>query len=96
MRVEGRTAIVEFNLGATDVVRHEDIEPVVKAVYEFLQSAPVDVVKITGRGPTWLYAATTHAAAHMAKCVATFDAVNRRYVVVVTHSPDYKLGQVVE
>lgn len=92
--VDSEKGVVQFNLSPTDALSYADLPRIVEKVYREIQGSNVDVVKITGRGPIWLYSAVTHAVAHLAKAIAVFDAVNRRYVVVVTHSPEYRIGDV--
>ncbi|RLG05954.1 MAG: hypothetical protein DRN68_07790, partial [Thaumarchaeota archaeon] len=52
-----------------------------------------DVIKITGRGPIWLYSAIVHIVAHLTKAVAVYDAINNTYVIVVSHHPKYRIGE---
>ncbi|MEM4976127.1 MAG: CRISPR-associated protein Csx3 [Desulfurococcaceae archaeon] len=98
VKIEGETAVIEFNLTPTQTITYNDIPAVVEKVFNAIcgSGARVKVVKVTGRGPIWLYSALTHVVAHCAAAVAVFDAINKQYVVVVTHSTEYKIGQVIE
>lgn len=83
---------IYFDLTPTDVLRYEDLPLIINKIFSELQSANADVVRITGRGPVWLYSAVTHVVAHLSKAVAVFDAVNKRYIIVVSHANNYRVG----
>ena len=51
------------------------------------------IVLLNGRGPVWGYCMLTHAA-HATPAVATYDPRAGGYVVVESHSEDYKVGDV--
>jgi len=94
IRVEklGNTAMITFNLMPTDVVQYSDLPDIINKVYKELQSIDAEIVEIAGRGPIWLYSAVVHVAAHLTKAVAVYDAVNKKYVVVVSHTNNYRIG----
>jgi CRISPR-associated protein Csx3 len=52
------------------------------------------IVVINGRGPVWGYGMLVHDA-HATPAVATYDPRLRGYVVVASHDPRYRVGQVV-
>jgi CRISPR-associated protein Csx3 len=65
------------------------------AAMEVADKLPGDKpVLINGRGPVWLYAMLVHEA-HPAPAVGTYDPRLLGYVVVATHSAEYRLGQVI-
>ncbi|MEM1694583.1 MAG: CRISPR-associated protein Csx3 [Ignisphaera sp.] len=92
--VDAKQGLVVFDLTPNDVVRYTDLPKIIDKVFRELQKTEANVIKITGRGPVWLYSAVVHTASHLAKAVAVFDAVNKKYVIVVTHSPEYRVGDV--
>ena len=55
-----------------------------------------DVVVVGGRGPKWLDAAALHLYLHSFPAAAIYDPKVGGGVIIATHSPDYKLGDVVE
>ena len=83
-----------FDISPTESIAISELPKVVEKVYDYFRSNRVDVVKVSGRGPIWLYSAVVHTVAHLAGAVAVYDAVNGVYVVVVSHTPRYKIGQV--
>ena len=50
---------------------------------------------ISGRGPIWLYGALIHKYAHLVQSVAIYDPKQGGYVVVVSHSPEVKVGDLI-
>ncbi|MEM1697774.1 MAG: CRISPR-associated protein Csx3 [Thermofilaceae archaeon] len=94
LKIQG--CIVEFQLTPTQTITPDLLPKVVEAVYKAFVGQKCQVVKITGRGPIWLYSAVVHAIAHLAPAVAVFDAVQKRFIVVVSHAEEYKVGQVIE
>jgi len=63
-----------------------------------LKSPKVDFTKgviISGRGPVWLYAYLVHEF-HPARWVGTFDPRLGGGVVVTSHTPEVKVGDVVK
>ncbi|MEM1694384.1 MAG: CRISPR-associated protein Csx3 [Ignisphaera sp.] len=89
--IDRKQGVITFDLTPSDVIQYSDLPRIIDKVFKEFQNTEVEVVKITGRGPVWLYSAVVHTVAHLAKAVAVFDAVNKKYVVVVSHS-DYKVG----
>ncbi|MEM1522726.1 MAG: CRISPR-associated ring nuclease Crn3/Csx3 [Thermofilum sp.] len=94
LRIEGCT--IEFQLTPTQTITPEILPKVVEAVYKAFVGQKCQIIKVTGRGPIWLYSAVVHAVAHLTPAVAVFDAVGKRFVIVVSHAPEYKVGQVIE
>ncbi|MEM2383243.1 MAG: CRISPR-associated protein Csx3 [Desulfurococcaceae archaeon] len=94
IRIEKTDNVVTiyFDLSPTDILQYKDLPAIINKIFSELQNVNADVVKITGRGPVWLYSAVTHVVAHLTKCVAVYDAVNKKYVIVVSHSPNYHIG----
>ncbi|MEM4436885.1 MAG: CRISPR-associated protein Csx3 [Thermosphaera sp.] len=89
----GNTAMIIFDLMPTDVVQYSDLPDIINKVYKELQSIDAEIVEIAGRGPIWLYSAVVHVAAHLAKAVAVYDAINKKYVIVVSHTNIYRVGE---
>ena len=54
------------------------------------------VLLISGRGPIWLYAYLVHHYVHLAKAIATYDPKIPGYIVVASHSEDYRPGDVIK
>ncbi|MEM0094067.1 MAG: CRISPR-associated ring nuclease Crn3/Csx3 [Thermofilum sp.] len=94
LKIQGCT--VEFQLSPTTVITPDVLPQVVDTVYKAFVERKCSIIKITGRGPIWLYSAVVHAVAHLTPAVAVYDAIGKRYIVVVSHSPEYKVGQEVE
>ncbi len=80
-------SVVEFSLEGP-------ISPEVLKEIEAPRVNPRKGVVISGRGPVWLYAYLTHEY-HHAKWVATYDP-RLGAVVVQTHDPAVKAGDVIE
>lgn len=79
-----------------DVIKPEDLKTIVSNI---AKAVPIEeygdhVVILSGRMPVWAYGALVHHF-HPAKAVATFDPRLQGGVVVATHSPDVKVGDVV-
>lgn len=52
-------------------------------------------VILSGRGPIWLYCFLTHYY-HPTKFIATYDPREGGAVIVESHSPEYKVGEVLK
>jgi len=82
--------LVEFNIegGVLDVSELE----------EAIRTAPAvnwtKGVCISGRGPVWLYAALTHKY-HPAPFIATYEPRMNSCIVVASHTPKYRIGDVI-
>lgn len=96
MKIDTNKCIATFDLKPSDSISHKDVATATDAVFDAFSKSNCDVVKITGRGPIWLYSAVVHAVAHLAKAVMVYDAVNKVWVVVASHNPSYRIGQVIE
>ncbi|MEM1687315.1 MAG: CRISPR-associated protein Csx3 [Zestosphaera sp.] len=94
IRVEKTDNVVTiyFDLSPTDVLQYKDLPTIINKVFSELQTTSAEIVRIAGRGPIWLYASVVHIVSHLTKAVAVFDAVNKKYVIVVSHSPNYHIG----
>jgi len=83
----GELIIVEFDIpgGVLDVAR----------LPEAVSGAPrVEgdcVVCVSGRGPIWLYGALLHLY-HYARALAVFEPRLKKCIVVATHYPKYRVG----
>jgi CRISPR-associated protein Csx3 len=66
-----------------------------EAVREIVDQLPGNLpVLINGRGPVWGYGMLIHAS-HPTPVVATYDPRLLGYVVVASHSPRFKVGDVI-
>ena len=83
---------VRFEIYPTQIISYEELPKAVNFVFNYFSRRKTELIKISGRGPIWLYCAVVHAVAHLAKAVAVYDAVNSCYVVVVSHHPNYRIG----
>lgn len=54
------------------------------------------ILLITGRGPIWFYGYLLHHYVHLARAVAFYDPKIPGYVVVASHTPDLKPGDVIQ
>ncbi len=61
--------------------------------YSSLQAS---LLLITGRAPIWLYSFLTHYFCHIYQIVAIFDPKVKGYVIVSSHDPKYKEGDILE
>ncbi|MEM4819166.1 MAG: CRISPR-associated protein Csx3 [Nanopusillaceae archaeon] len=94
--VDENTAVIKFELTPDTNIAPEELAIAVRQVHNAFQNLRVKKIRITGRGPIWLYSAVTHAVAHMAPIVQVFDAINKRWITVTSHTPEFKIGQVEE
>jgi len=91
VREGSRVVVVEFEIpgGVLDVTK----------LGEAIAAAPTvpgaKIVGISGRGPVWLFAALTHHY-HYAKAVATYEPRLNKFVVVATHTPEVKVGDLLD
>ncbi len=84
---------IRFDIPPTKSITYDQLPLAVEEAYRHYSNSRFDVIKVTGRGPVWLYSAIVHTVAHLAKVVAMYDVVNGKYVIVVSHNPNYKIGQ---
>jgi len=84
---------VRFEIPPTQSITYQQLPDAIQKAYRYFSENKFDAIKIYGRAPIWLYTAIVHAVAHLAKAVAVYDAINREYVVVVSHHPAYQIGQ---
>ncbi|MEM4620761.1 MAG: CRISPR-associated protein Csx3 [Desulfurococcaceae archaeon] len=96
IEVNNNEAIVKIELTPDKNISYEDMALAVRYVFNAFQDIKVEKIKIIGRGPIWLYAALVHSVAHLTKAVYVYDAINKKYVAVVTHSPSINLGSIEE
>lgn len=54
------------------------------------------ILKVTGRMSIPVAMVIAHKVAHLFGAIAVFDPKLSKFVVVITHHPDYKLGQLIE
>ncbi|MEM0467977.1 MAG: CRISPR-associated protein Csx3 [Pyrobaculum sp.] len=85
---------VEIQLTPSQVIETNELPQAVDYVYQKVNELNGKRVRITGRGPVWLYTALAHAVAHLCECVQVYDAVQRRWVNVISHSKHCKIGDV--
>ena len=91
LRIRDDTII--FEIPPTRTIAYEELPKAVEKVFKHFSERKADVIKITGRGPIWLYSAIVHVVAHLTKAVAVYDAINDTYVIVVSHHPRYRIGE---
>jgi CRISPR-associated protein Csx3 len=86
-----RMVVIEFEIpgGVLDVARLGDAIAAAPAI------PGTKIVGISGRGPVWLYAALTHHY-HYARAVATYEPRLGKFIVVVTHTPELRVGDVID
>jgi CRISPR-associated Csx3 family protein len=84
---------IRFEIPPTQSITYDSLPLAVEEAYRYYVGRKFDVIKVTGRGPIWLYSAIVHTVAHLAKAVAVYDAINGVYVIVASHNPNYKIGQ---
>jgi len=88
-----RDDTIIFEIPPTRTITYEELPKAVDEVFKHFSKKKTDVIKITGRGPIWLYSAIVHIVAHLTKAVAVYDAINNTYVIVVSHHPKYRIGE---
>lgn len=91
LMIEGDKIV--FDIPPTKTISLDELPRAVDSAFRYFSSNKVDLIRITGRGPIWLYSAIVHAVAHLAKAVAVYDAINNAYIIVVSHDPRYKIGE---
>lgn len=92
-----RYEVLEIIIGGNGILAPEKLPDLIKKVEQVLpveQFAPEGIV-ISGRLPVWAYAALTHYL-HPFAWVGTFEPRLLKAVVVASHVPDLKVGDVVE
>ncbi|MEM4964438.1 MAG: CRISPR-associated protein Csx3 [Pyrobaculum sp.] len=88
-------AYIEFTLTPSANISPEELAPAVDYAFRELNKLTnVRKIRLTGRGPIWLYVAMTHAVAHLAPVVQVYDATQRRWVTVTVHAPGHRIGDV--
>ena len=91
----GKMIVLEMN-NVNNVIRVEDLPVILEKVTKALGGrvgGPEGVI-ISGRMPVWVFVAVAHLL-HPRPMVATFDPRLDGGVVVMSHSPAYKVGDVV-
>ena len=87
---------VVLNIEINRVLEPKDIQEIVRrAEFALPASAPSLVIALSGRLPVWAFGALIHHY-HPALAVAVYDPRLGGGVVVATHSPEFKVGQVVD
>ncbi|MEN2974900.1 MAG: CRISPR-associated protein Csx3 [Candidatus Caldarchaeales archaeon] len=89
-----REDTIIFNIPPTRSITYSELPNAVNAAFEYFSKNKKNIVKITGRGPIWLYSSIVHVVAHLARAVAVYDAIVGKYVIVVSHDPEYSIGSV--
>ncbi|MEM1547287.1 MAG: CRISPR-associated protein Csx3 [Candidatus Methanomethylicia archaeon] len=82
-----------FNIPPTRSISYSELPDAVNTVFNYFSKNKKNIIKITGRGPIWLYSAIVHVVAHLTRAVAVYDAISGKYVVVVSHDPNYAIGK---
>lgn len=91
LKIEGDKVV--FDVPPAKAVSPEDLPKAVELVFRHFSSNKVELIKVTGRGPVWLYSAVVHAVAHLSKAVGVYSAIDGAYIVVVSHDPKYRIGE---
>jgi len=90
--IKNDIAILDFEL-PSGVITPEDI--VNLELPDAIKEGFADkLVVISGRGPIWLFCTVAHTY-HICKGVAVYDPRLNGAVIVQTHSPEFKTGQIV-
>jgi len=84
--------VLEFELSG--VITPDKLEVVLRD-FRKLKLAMSKGLVISGRGPIWLYAALIHEA-HPFKWIATYDPRLDGAVIVASHDPNRKIGEIVK
>lgn len=82
-----------FSIPPTRSISYKELPDAVNAAFNYFSKNKKNIIKITGRGPIWLYSAIVHAVAHLARAVAVYDAISGKYVIVVSHDSEYSIGE---
>jgi len=91
---------MKFNVDERDeytIVHFELDGPIVPEVLSSIDPPKVDSKKgvvLSGRGPIWLYGFLIHYY-HPTKFVATYDPRLRGAVVIESHSPEHRIGDII-
>ncbi|MEM4964057.1 MAG: CRISPR-associated protein Csx3 [Pyrobaculum sp.] len=85
---------VEIQLTPSQSIEPNELPDAVDYVFQKVNELGAKRVRITGRGPVWLYTALAHTVAHLCKAVQVYDAVQQRWVTVISHTSEAKIGDV--
>jgi len=84
-----------IDIGLNGVMKPEEIGELVLLVENTVNNKYFGKgVVISGRLPIWAHSALAHLF-HPARFIAHYDPRLRGAVIVATHSPDYKIGEVI-
>lgn len=91
-----KKVLLEIKLN-TPVIEPKDIEPILERISEKLkpEERGDSIIVTSGRLPVWLYSAITHHL-HPFSVVATFEPRLLKGVVVASHHPMLRVGELVD
>jgi CRISPR-associated protein Csx3 len=87
-REKRQFTVVEF-------IIKEPLQPEILQTLEMPDINPIKGLIISGRGPIWLYCFLTHYY-HPTKFIATYDPRLGGAVIIETHNPGYRIGEIVK
>ena len=95
VKVSEHFVLVDVSLGGNGLITPEELEELVNTAEKTVGTKYFGKgVVISGRMPVWAHSALAHAF-HPAQWVAHFDPRLGGGVVVQSHSPDVRVGQVI-
>jgi len=92
---------IKFNIIERDeytILHFELCNPILPKALKSLNPPEVNPTKgviLSGRGPIWLYCYLTHHY-HPTKFIATYDPRLGGAVIVESHSPQHKIGEIIK
>ena len=92
---------IKFNIIEEDeytIIYFKLNDPILPETLGSLDPPKVDPTKgvvLSGRGPIWLYCYLTHCY-HLTKFIAAYDPRLGGAVIVESHSPQYKIGEIIK
>lgn len=86
--------ILEIGFGAP-AQNDQIVKDAVKAV-KFLKLKGGELIKLNGPASLPVAIAITHEVGHKFGAVAAFDPKLGKYVISISHSPDYKIGDLID
>ena len=92
---------IKFNIIERDeytILHFELVDPILPETLKSLNPPKINPTKgiiLSGRGPIWLYCYLTHHY-HPTKFIATYDPRLGGAVIIESHSPQHKTGEIIK
>ena len=93
--METKVTLINIRIAGDGIISPEDLPSLVETVRERVGESGEKVVVIGGRMPVWAYGALVHLF-HPTRAVGTFEPRVGRGVCVMSHTPELKVGSLIE